>query len=168
MNEAVLGGSLIPPPSSLEWDVVVHLVEPATTFLRCRPAAPGPNPGTGGNGLSRHGLCAATLAPAEHLHFVRDDFGCIALLSLLILPLTRAQRAFDVDLAALLQVFAGDLGEPSEERDTVPLGTFLFFATLVLPGVGGGNTDVRNRTAFGHIPHFRVAAEVADQDHFVD
>src|SRR6185436_10439766 len=80
---------------------------------------------------------AAALAPAEHLHHVAADLGRVAVLAVLVLPLARAQAALDVDLRALFQVFAGDLGETAEEGDAMPLRRFLFLATrLVFPGVG--------------------------------
>src|SRR6056297_3958696 len=59
--------------------------------------------------------CRAT-PPIEHLHFIGDDFSGIAILTVLALPLARLQPAFDVDLAALLEVFAGDLAEPIEHH----------------------------------------------------
>src|SRR5687767_9038633 len=86
---------------------------------------------------------AAALAAAEHLHHVGADLGGVAVLTLLVLPLARAQAAFDVDLRALLEVFAGDGRQLAEERDPVPFGRlFHFAALLVLPAIGRSDADV--------------------------
>src|SRR3972149_6839429 len=116
---------------------------------------------------------AARLARArsrtEHLHHVGADFGGVAVLTLLVLPLAGAQAALDVDLRALLQVFARDLGQPAEERDAMPLGGFLLLAgRLVLPRVGGGDADVGDRLAAWQIARLRIPSEIAYDDHLVD
>src|SRR5690606_25975563 len=49
----------------------------------------------------------AAATAVEHLHLVGDDLGGVAVVTLLVLPLARAQAAFDVDLRSLLQVLAG-------------------------------------------------------------
>src|SRR6185436_20593558 len=85
-------------------------------------------------------------ARAEHLHAVAHDLGGVAVLAFLVLPLARAQAALDVDLRALLQIFAGDLGQAAEEGDAMPLGGFLLLAArLVFPRVGGGDADIGDR-----------------------
>ncbi|EGF31865.1 hypothetical protein IMCC9480_3290 [Oxalobacteraceae bacterium IMCC9480] len=79
------------------------------------------------------------------------------------------QLAFDVDLRAFFQVLAGDLGELAIERDAVPFGEFFFLAAiLVFPAFGGGYRDVSDGVAVGHVAGFRIAAEVADDDDFID
>ncbi len=76
-------------------------------------------------------------AAAEHLHLIADDLGGKALVALFVLPLTRAQAAFDVDLRAFAQVLAGDLRQLSEQGDAVPLRTLLVLAgRAVLPVLG--------------------------------
>src|SRR5262245_6292238 len=74
----------------------------------------------------------AATAAVEHLHFVGDDFRGVAVLALLVLPLARAQRAFDVDLAAFFQVLAGDLAETPEHGHVVPLGGLLVLYRLLV------------------------------------
>src|SRR6266849_8811346 len=147
----------------LKRDIVVHVVELARGFLRGLVLACG-------DGLSCLAVprVARTLPAAEHLHAVGDDFGGGALLAFLVLPLAGAQGPFDVDLRALLQVFAGDLGEAAEEHHAVPLGAFLLFsARLVFPGVGGGDRNVGDRSAFGVVTRLGIAPEVAYENHFV-
>src|ERR1700683_4291233 len=64
-------------------------------------------------------------------------FGRIAVLARLILPLSRLQRAFDVNLRAFLEILLGDPAQVLvEDYDPVPLGLFLALAgRLVFPGV---------------------------------
>src|SRR5690606_10853167 len=54
---------------------------------------------------------AAFPAAAEHLHVIGDDVGEIALLAIIAGQFAVGDASFDVDLRALLQVFAGDLPE---------------------------------------------------------
>src|SRR6185369_17419902 len=113
-------------------NVVLHVVE-LPAFLRRRCAA-----------FRLGWRFAAWFAPPfrrtrasarpEHLHPVADDLGRVALVAVLVLVFPRANAALDVDLRALLQIFARDFGEPAEERDAVPLGRFLHLAArLVFP-----------------------------------
>src|SRR5262245_40192706 len=113
-------------------------------------------------------LRALAATTAQHLGVLRHDLGRIALLPLLILPLTGADAALDVDLAALGEVLADDLGLPSPHHHAVPLGGFLLLAALVGPLLGGGDAEVRDRLLALRVAQLRVRAEVADQDHFVD
>ncbi|MPN21514.1 hypothetical protein SDC9_168894 [bioreactor metagenome] len=64
---------------------------------------------------------------------------------------------------------ADDFSEATVEDDAVPFGDFLVFAgVLVAPAVGGGDGDVRYLVTIGEAAHFGVAAQVADDDDFVD
>src|SRR5258706_8145838 len=78
------------------------------------------------------GAAAHALARAQHLHLVGDDFRRVLVGPVLVLPLARLQAPFDVDLRALLQVLARDLGELAEERDAMPFRLLLHLAVLVL------------------------------------
>src|SRR2546423_2871376 len=78
----------------------------------------------------------ASLPVAEHLHAIGDDFGGVAILPFLVLPLSRLQASLDIDLTSLFQIFAGDFRLATEKDDAVPFGLFLFLAGLVLPRVG--------------------------------
>src|SRR3982750_1936697 len=85
-----------------ERNVVFHVVELAGRLLR----------GRRGRGLrlgSTRPFRTRLAGPgprAEHLHRVGDDLGRVAVLAFLVLPLARADAALDVDLRALLEVFA--------------------------------------------------------------
>src|SRR6266850_7438295 len=123
----------------LERNIVFHVVELAGGLLRGRLglrrlALGGLGLGALARGLAR--LAGAGARP-QHLHDVAANLGAVAVLPLLVLPLARAQAALDVDLRALLQVLAGDLGQAAEKGDAVPLGGLLHLAArLVLPAVG--------------------------------
>jgi len=111
---------------------------------------------------------ALTTTAAEHLHLVCDDFRAVLLLAVLF-PLTGLEPAFDVDRRTLLQVFTGNFSQAAEEGDAVPLGGFLHFAAgLVFVAVGGCHANVGDSIATGHVTRFRIGAEIADDDDFVD
>src|SRR3990167_5183533 len=107
-------------------------------------------PGHGGSGLLGSGAAGiirrlvlievvvargtGTAARAQHLHVVGDNFGGIAIMPVLVLPLARLQASFDIDLRALLQIFTGDFRQTPEKHDAMPFGFLLLFAAgLVLP-----------------------------------
>src|SRR5690606_26277792 len=94
---------------------------------------------------------AAAIAAAQHLHLVGDDFGAVAVgAGVFVLPLAGLQAAFDVHRAALLQVFAGDLGQAVVHDHAVPFGFFTALAAgLVFPLRGGGNGNIADRRAIG-------------------
>src|SRR5262249_44596831 len=112
--------AILPRPRDLEGNIVVHVVELARGLLRGLAL---------GHSHGRLVLVAAVarrrvaraLPAAEHLHALGDDLGGIALLAFLVLPLACAQGPLDVDLRALLQVFARDLGEAGERYPAGPL-----------------------------------------------
>src|SRR5690606_31828251 len=106
---------------------------------------------------------------AQHLHLAGDDVGAVALDAVLVGVLVGAQAALDVDLAALAQVLAHDLGQAAEGLDPVPFGAFLVLARLlVLPLLGGGDPDAADRHAAGGVAGLGIRPEVADQDDLVD
>src|SRR5690606_13823765 len=84
---------------------------------------------------------AAFTTAAQHLHFVGNDVRGVLLHAILTGVLVVTQAAFDVDRAALAQVFAGDFAELAEEHHAVPFGALLLVAVLVLADAGGGQAD---------------------------
>jgi hypothetical protein len=112
---------------------------------------------------------AHALAAAEHLHLVDADVGGVLLDAVLVGVFAGADRALDVDLRALAQVLRGNLGQPAVEHQAVPFGRLAHLAALlVLPLVGGGDGHVADLVAAREGAGFRVAAEIADEDDFVD
>src|SRR5438270_1207937 len=93
-----------PPRARSERDIVVEVVAfpaaPAGGLLgKGRGAAAGPAAGRALGGAAHGSRPRPAAATAEHLQIVADDLGRIALVSLLILPLARAQAPLDVDLS---------------------------------------------------------------------
>ena len=78
------------------------------------------------------------------------------------------QAAFDVDLAALLQIFSGDLRQTLPEHDVVPLGAILPLAALVFETLVGGERNLGHGRAAGGVLDFGIFAQVADENYFVD
>jgi hypothetical protein len=114
-------------------------------------------------------VAAAAAARAEHLEGVADDLGAVLLLArLAVVPGAGLEATLDVDLLALGEVLAGDLRLLAPDDDLVPLRLLLLLAVLVLPAAAGGQGEAGDRLPRGGRPHLRVAAEIADQDHFVD
>src|SRR4051812_17972339 len=92
----------------------------------------------------------ATLATAQHDEVVHNDFSLIFLLArFFVVPRASAQRAFDVNGAALFQIFAGDLGGASKGGKVMPLGVVLPCAFFVLLALAGGQAEFRHRHAAG-------------------
>src|SRR5690606_3363903 len=115
----------------------------------------------------RRGARARTAA--EHLHVVGDDLRGPPVVAVPVLPLAGAQPPLDVHLRALAQVFRRDLGKPAEHRDVVPLRALLLLARLpILPGLGGGDAQVRDGGAARHVAGLGIGAQVTDQNDFID
>src|SRR5690606_11989668 len=118
--------------------------------------------------LLRAALAPAVTASAEHLHLVGDDVGVVALLAVVAGVLAVADPALDVHLRTLAQVLGRDLAELAEEGHAVPLGLFLGVAVAVLANTGGGQADLGHGHAALRVLRFRVVAQVADENCFVD
>ena len=87
---------------------------------------------------------------AQENQITGHDFGHVFLLAGgLVVPGAGLQASFDVDLAALLQIFAGDLRQALPEHDVVPLGAVLPFAGFVFEALVGGDGQLGYRRALG-------------------
>lgn len=113
--------------------------------------------------------CAAAVVvtAAEHFHLIGNDVVSGALDAVFALVFAALDTAFQVHLAAFTQVLTGNLGEFAVHGDVVPFGTFYALAVAVVPRFAGGNAKVTDGLAVGHIADFRVAAETADEDNFI-
>src|SRR5882672_8559300 len=118
---------------------------------------------------ARHAAAAAASAAtaAEEHDLVALDLGGVALVAVLIVPLTRLEAAFDVDLLALGQVLGQRFGDLPPEHHAMPLGFFLLLPRLVGPVLGGRHVEGRHGGASRCIAQLGIASEVADQNHFV-
>ena len=71
--------------------------------------------------------------------------------------------AFEKDPAAFVQMFGNDLGAFAEGLDVEPLGVFLRLAGSVLSAFGAGNGESGDGCATRGVLHFRVLAQISDQ-----
>ena len=109
------------------------------------------------------------LAAVEELHRFADDFGGVAVSAVLGLVLASAQAAFDVALAALVEVFLGDFGKAGEEDHAVPFGFADGLAFGVAVAARRGDVERRDGgAAVRRVAGFGISAEIADQDYLVD
>ena len=109
------------------------------------------------------------LAAVEELHRFADDFGGVAVSAVLGLVLAGAQAAFDVALAALVEVFLGDFGKAGEEDHAVPFGFADGLAFGVAVAARRGDVERRDGgAAVRRVAGFGISAEIADQDYLVD
>src|SRR5581483_9337951 len=76
--------------------------------------------------------------------------------------------AFDVDLAALFQILSGDFRQPLPEHDVVPLGAVLPLSAFVFETFVGSDGKLGYRRALRRVFHFRVFAQIANQNDFID
>src|SRR5664279_3180538 len=117
------------------------------------------------------GAAAAGIEHGElRIEALQHHFGRVAVVAVLVLPFARLQRAFQINLRALLEILLDDLAQALiEDDDPVPLGFFLALAGgLVAPAFRGGDAEIGDRPAVLSAANFRIFAEIADQDHFVD
>jgi len=116
----------------------------------------------------------AAAAGIEHrerrVEALQNDLGRIFIVAVFVGPFARLQRAFQINLRALLQVLLDDLAQALiEDHHAVPLGLFLALAGgLVAPAFRGGHPQIRDRAAILGAANFRIRTEIADEDHLVD
>ena len=117
---------------------------------------------------------ARAAARVEHgqrgVEALQHHLGRIFLDAVLVGVLAGLELALEIDLGALLQILLDDFAEPFvEDHHAVPLGLFLALAGgLVAPAFRSGDRQVGDRTPVLGAPDFRIAAEIADEDHLVD
>ena len=120
------------------------------------------------------GAGAAATAGIEHgelrIEALQHDLGRVTLVAVFVRPFARLQRAFQVNLRALLEILLDDLAQTFvEDHHAMPLGFFLALAGgLVAPAFRGGHAQIRDRTAVLGAANFRIRTEIADEDHLVD
>src|SRR5208337_612175 len=85
------------------------------------------------------------------------------LAGLFVVPGAGLQASLNVDLAALLQVFARDLSQALPQHDVVPLGAILPFARFVLEALIGSDGELGHRSTLRRVFDFRILSQIADQ-----
>ncbi len=117
---------------------------------------------------------AALAATVKHgqrrVEALQHDFRRVAVVAGLVLPFAGLQRAFDIELGALLDILLDDLAQALvEDDDGVPLGLLAALtAVAVAPGFRCRDAQVGDRPAVLRAPDFRVCPDISDQDHLVD
>src|SRR5262249_19865016 len=97
------------------------------------------------------------------------DLSLVLLLAaLFVIPGRSAQRTFDVDGAAFLEVFARDFGGAAEGNQVVPLGLVLPVAIFVFGALGRCQRKARAGHAALGVFHFGILAQIAEQNDFID
>ena len=105
-------------------------------------------------------------ASAQQNHVLGHHLGRVNLLAVLIFIAARMQPAFHVNLLALGQGLRQVLRAPQDHVG--PVGVFLPFAgLLVLPAAGSGHAELRYRRLRRRVGGLRVAAQMANKNHFI-
>jgi hypothetical protein len=103
----------------------------------------------------------------KHLQFMSNDFRPRSRLTVLI-PALGAKTAFDIDLAAFLQVIAGGIGQFFEKHYPMPFCSLLFAGFGIFPDFTGCQANGDDFAAvIGHVANVRIGAESAQQDDFI-
>src|SRR5690606_19183123 len=161
-----------------ERDLVVEIVAPR----RRAAAGTAATPETAGRPAARAVIVSAREAAAPAAFTAAIQHGQLAAITLqnhfrgeffdtvLVGPLAGLEGTLQIYLRALFQVLLGDLHEVLvEDHHAMPLGTFLALAgSLVPPGLRGRDGELADLFAGLHGTNFGVAAQIADQDDFVD
>src|SRR5688572_9586748 len=123
-------------------------------------------------GAAIHSATATAAAPtataAEQRDAIGLDFGGVALVAVLVVPLPRLQPALDVDLLALRQVLLQRFGLLAPQHHAVPFSLFLPLLILVVPHFRRGQIQRGNGGAAGRIAKLGVPSQVSHEDYFVD
>ena len=84
-----------------------------------------------------------------------------------LLPLTRLQAPFEINLLALDQIRLQRVRRLAPQDNAVPLGLLLLLAFLGGPVLRRRDAEAGDLLATRRHPHFRVLTEVADENHFI-
>src|SRR6185436_12718830 len=108
----------------------------------------------------QHGFFLVPLV--EELQAESDNLGIKLGVSAFILIFFGLEPAFEINQAALFQVFLADLSEPTPGLDVDPFGIFLQLAAR-LPALRNGQTEVSYFFSGGRILALGVLAQTSDQ-----
>ena len=110
----------------------------------------------------------AASARTDEIHRRGVDLRRVPLVAILVFPLAGLDAAFDLHRPALREILMAQLAYASPSDDAVPLGALDPFAVLVVPGLACRQCEIADGLAVLGLSKFRIPAEVADENGFVD
>src|ERR1019366_2587387 len=127
-----------------------------------------PARGCRGSARAASVLATAFAASAEQDDVIADDVGHVFFLTgLLVVPGVGSDAAFDINLAALLQILSGDLRQSLPKHDVVPFSAVLPVAVFVLVALIGRQGKFGHRLALRRVFVLGILAQVFGQNDFV-
>ena len=117
--------------------------------------------------LTVHARAAAASAATEQGHAIGFDLCGVALVAVLVVPLTGLQATLDVDLFALGEVFLQALGGFPPQHHAVPFRFFLSLIVPVVPHLGSGEIERGDCSAARRVAQFGIATKIPNQNDFV-
>src|SRR4051794_21122521 len=100
---------------------------------------------------------------------IDHDFGAVHLLAtVLVVPGSRRQFAFDVELRSLLDVIAKDLGAPSIGCQVMPLGAVLPLSPAVFVAFCGSKGKVSNQCSAVGGADFGILPDMTQQNYLIN
>ena len=182
----------MPQPPSSKRDIVVQIVgevaagglatarrTAATRGLLVVTATAAPTIGAAAGVIATAAKVSATATAAafaatikhgqRRVEALKNDFRRVTIIAVLVLPFAGLQRAFDVELGALLDVLLNDLAKAFiEDDDRVPFGLFFALARIaVTPAFRRRNAQVGDWSAVLRAANFRISADISDQNNLV-
>jgi hypothetical protein len=107
-------------------------------------------------------------ATIQHNHVFGDDFGGVALKTVLTLPVSGLQATFNIDLRAFFEVASADVGEVFPGDDIMEFNFFLLLAAGVFPDHIGGDAEAGDLHARTGLSNFGILGEVTNDHGFVE
>ena len=113
------------------------------------------------------GWLGVAVRTVEQLHDIRYNFSGVPLLALLVFPRTGLDLSFDVHLRSFAQVLFGSFGHAAPNDDVVPPVWVVLrnCGPCRFPRLPLGMSKRPHRRG---VAHFRVFAQIAHEDCFVD
>src|SRR4029077_9572880 len=123
----------------------------------------------GARGRATFSACRGAIgAAAEHAEIGSDNLKAGAFLASFVLPLARLDAAFNENKRTFFQILLGDFGLFAPNDDLVPLGALLALAIFVFVSFIRGDGKIRDGLAAAGVARFGIAAQAADENHFID
>src|ERR1035437_3682881 len=118
-------------------------------------------------GFSR--LCTVSVLgrSVQNLHLVGHNFDYRALFAFRAFPLPGLQPAFQVNMPALIEIFAANLSQPTEANNLKPLHSLTRSTVPVLPPLAYSKAEIADGRTFRAEPEFRCVTQKPDQSYFV-